>query len=389
MKKILFILIAIMFSVPSMTGQKAIKLEKQQTKFFYAQLNLHGGFVNDINGQRWDLATQSPKNQIFIQAFGVNQKRMQKGYIKFAAINSWKLKIGFEYDNKVKDGFKYSKVNFKLGDAWVKVKTKWDGTSLVIGNKSIPYGHNPKIDPLVSFMINPIKKDIGFAQDLGLFFSTPISKNLGAEVSLTSGGVLNKPYLVCNDLVVSGDDQFDFEPDFEFGEYNYNDTWLVTGRVGTQSFKKNELGLIAVAGKIPSTQIQSDLSQIQRIGGEWVFKVNERIKMVNQAVFGLTNTSNYGDFFSTNIMNNFDFYTGKNWMFSFSHSLNLMNGDGSDDRLFNESLAGSITYVFSPHTRLRMNGFFTNIDDQLHGMAMDERQAGVFLQFVTGLGKRP
>jgi len=150
-----------------------------------------------------------------------------------------------------------------------------------------------------------------------------------------------------------------------------------------------KIELIAVAGKIPSTQIQSDLSQIQRLGGEWVFKVNERIKMVNQAVFGLTNTSNYGDFFSTNIMNNFDFYTGKNWMFSFSHSLNLMDGNGTDDRLFNESLAGSITYVFSPHTRLRMNGFFTNIDDQLHGMAMDERQAGVFLQFVTGLGKRP
>jgi len=125
MKKILIILIAIMFSVPSMTGQKAIKLEKQQTKFFYAQLNLHGGFVNDINGQRWDLATQSPKNQIFVQAFGVNQKRMQKGYIKFAAINSWKLKIGFEYDNFVTNGIKHSKVNFKLGDAWVKVKTKW------------------------------------------------------------------------------------------------------------------------------------------------------------------------------------------------------------------------------------------------------------------------
>lgn len=50
----------------------------------------------------------------------------------------------------------------------------------------------------MSFMINPIKADLGFAQDVGAFVKTPISKNLDIEIALTSGGALTKPFLVCN-----------------------------------------------------------------------------------------------------------------------------------------------------------------------------------------------
>jgi hypothetical protein len=375
---------ALLFFFTAGSGQKALKLGKQKTTFFYAQLNLHGGYVNDINGDRWDIATKSPKNQVVFQAYKINQRNLQRGYTRLIAVSSWKARLGLEYDNRVADdGIKHGNVNFKLLDTFVKFKTKWDRTSIVIGNKSIPYGHNPKIDPVVSFMINPIKMDLGFAQDIGIFVKTPVAPWADVEVSFTSGGVLNKPVLVCNNLIVNDESDIDLQPRFEWSKYNYNDTWLFTGRMGTPTYKTNELGVNAVAGNIVSTTIKNDLSRIYRGGLDWVFKYNERVKMVNQVMVGQTVTSTSGTYFSTNIQNNLDFYSGHKWMFSASHRINALSGMDVDNNLYNWSVAGSLTYAFSPHTRLRLNSFYTEVRDA------NEKQTGVFLQFVTGFGKRP
>jgi hypothetical protein len=56
--------------------------------------------------------------------------------------------------------------------------------------------------------------------------------------------------------------------------------------------------------------------------------------------------------------------------------------EGQGD-LYNWSLAGSLTYVVSPHTRIRLNTFYTRVVDA------NEEQSGIMLQFVSGIGKRP
>lgn len=379
-----YITILLLFSAFVLNAQNAIKLEKQPTKFYYGQLNLHGGFLGDINGQRWDFASRSPKNQAVFQVFSKNQKNMQRGYTRLINVASWKLRLGLEYDTEVSDfGQKSGKVNFKLLDTFVKFKTKWDRTSITVGNKSIPYGHNPKIDPVVSFMVNPIKLDLGFAQDIGVFFKTPIGPEADFEISFTSGGMLNKPVLVCNDLILQNESSVDFNPDFELAHFDYEDTWLITSRVGSPSYMRNELGFSGVVGRIRNTAILNDISLISRIGGEWVYKYSERFKVVNQVFVGTSKAMTGGEFYSVNMMNNMDYYSGKNWMVSVSHSINSLKSLYNDGDLYNQSVHGSVSYVFSPHTRLRVNSFYTHVRDA------NEKQYGVLLQFVTGLGKRP
>jgi hypothetical protein len=365
-------------------AQSALKLEEQQSKFYYTQLNLHGGFIHDINGERWDFSTKSPANQAVFQVFSKNQRGMQRGYTRLINVASWKARLGFEYANFVSpEGVKTGNIKFKMLDTWVKFKTKWDRTSITVGNKSIPYGHNPKIDPVSSFMINSIKMDLGFAQDLGIFIKTPVAKNADLEVSFTSGGVLNKPVLVCNNLIVRDQESFDLNPSFTFSEYSYAGTWLLTSRLGSPTYKKSEFGLNVVAGHIHNTAIVNDISHIYRIGGDWVLKKNERFKIVNQAFAGATFTSTQGDFISVNIMNSIDYFTGKNWMVSASHSTNLLEPMNDEVRRLNYSIASSLSYIFSPHTRLRLNAFLTRVEDA------NETQCGALVQFVTGFGKRP
>lgn len=384
MKHALMILLAVVFGGSFASAQSSIKLEKQQTTFFYAQLNLHGGFVNDINGDRWSFATRSPQNQVNLQLFSKNQRNMQRGYTRLIALDSYKVQLGIGYDAEVDAlGIERSNLEFKVLDTFVKFKTKWDRTTLTIGNRSIPYGHNPKIDPVVSFMINPIKRDIGFAQDVGVFFKTPISKSLDLEMAFTSGGALTKPVMVCNNLLVSEADGLEMAPEVIFSPYTYEGTWLGTARIGSPTYKRNEFGLNLAAGRIASTTIASDIGHIRRLGADWVFKLRERLKVVNQVMVGQTQSGSAGDFYTLNSMNNIDFYSGRNWMVSASNSFNINTAQGAGTDRNSWSLAGSVTYVFSPHTRLRLNSYYSRIWDA------NEKQCGVLLQFATGIGKRP
>lgn len=377
-------LMAFLFCKPVALAQKSLKLDKQPTTFFYLQANLHGGYTTDINGKRFDVATRSPRNQLILQAFRKNQRILQKGYIKNAAIDQWKVRIGFEYNVTVSDsGYKSGGINFALRDTWFRIGTKWDRTKIHVGNKSIPYGHNPKIDPVSDFMINPISMDLGFAQDIGVFLQTPLSPSLDLEASFTSGGWINKPLVVCNNIVTETGSPISIEPGIDLSELPGLGTWLFTGRAGSPSFKKLEFGFITAQGIIRNTFIPNDIVRINRFGFDGVFKYKERFKWVNQFVIGRTESDLEGQFLSINLQNNMDFFTGKNWMFSASHSINALYGQGHDLDRYNWSVNGSITKVFSPHTRLRLNGFYTLVRE------MNEIQSGVLIQFVTGIGKRP
>ena len=171
MKHYISIILAIALSINLAHGQKAMKHEKQQTTFLYAQLNLHGGYMHNINGGNWGVASRSPQNQIALQLFSKNKKALQKGYIEKFSLVSYKARVSLVYDKNVNSqGYEQSIFHFKLLDTWLKCGTKWDRTALWVGNKSIPYCHNPKLDPVFSFMTNVIKMELGFQQDLGVFF---------------------------------------------------------------------------------------------------------------------------------------------------------------------------------------------------------------------------
>jgi len=277
-------------------------------------------------------------------------------------------------------GQKEADFKIKLLDTWLKFDTKWDRTAIWFGNKSIPYGHNPKLDPVSSFMTNLIKMDIGFVQDLGIFLKTPISKQYDLEMSLTSGGILNKPILVCDNLI--DESVSSVSPRFSLVDYSYNGTWMITGRVGNQSFKKNEFGMNVVSGRISNNLVVNDFVTINRAGLDWVYKYQEKIRIGNQLIIGHSNSGTEGSFGTINYQGNADLFLANRIILSTSFACNYHDALQSNLYHFNYTNANSLTYVLSPHSRIRLNQYYTRTQEA------NEDQWGVFLQFTTGIGKR-
>lgn len=364
-------------------AQKAVKLTKQQTTFFYTQLNLHYGYMNNSQEGIWDLSEMGASNQLSFQVFSKNRRLMQKGYTKLIAGQSWRFRFSLSYNDQwALDGSNHGDLKVNLLDSWIKFKTKWDRTSITIGKKTLPYGHNPKIDPASSFMTNLISTDLGFSQDFGVFVKTPISRSLDAEFGISSGGLFDGPIAVCRDIIMD-DDIMGETSRFTFEEIKYNRTWLLSGRIGQQSFRKNELGILAAAGYIPNVFDKNQFNYISRIGADWVFKQKEILKLVNQVAVGKNFAEENGDYLNLAIQNNVDIFLKAKVILSAGHSFIIQDPVNSEQSLRKRStLTNSITYAFSPHTRFRINHYHVytkNTNDNW----------GVLFQLVTGFGKRP
>ncbi len=383
MKYIYTLLILCLLTAVNAFGQKAIKLQKQKTTFFYTQFNFHYGYFDNGIAPSWDLSEMGAKNQVALQVFSKNQRLMQKGYTKLIAADAWKFRISFSYNDYLAvDGYNHGDLKLNLLDSWVKFKTKWDRTTLTIGKKTLPYGHNPKIDPASNFLSNIIGTDLGFSQDLGVFFKTPISKSLDAEFAITSGGFLNGPIAVCRDLLMD-EDLMGETCRIDFGSLDYNNTWLITGRIGQQSFRKNEFGLLAATGYIPNVFDRSQFNKIARIGADWVYKHKEIFKVVNQIAFGKNDLDVGADNFSVAVQNNIDLFLLSKVVISAGHALVMHNAvDAEAPNQRRSTFTNSISYTLSPHTRFRLNHYHVATKNS-------QDNWGVLFQLITGFGKRP
>ena len=381
MRKTITILFFSTFICSVSHAQNALKQYKQKTTFFYSQLNLHGGLIHDTNGKRWDVSNQGPNNQLAFRLMRKDQRTMQRGYIRSVRPVIYSLRFIVLFDKTiVKEGQWAANVKLQLLDTWVRFNTKWDRTSIWIGNKAIPYGHNPLQDRVTSFMTNLVQMDLGFFQDLGVFLKMPIHKRFDLELSITTGGLLNKPVL-CADNIITNTEK-EAKPTFTFGNYSYDNTWLITGRIGNQSFRINEFGLIGVSGRINNTIVTDDQVRINRIGLDWVYKYREKIKISNQLIFGLTNSEAEKLFGTLNYQGNVDLYLFNRIVISTSFACNYHNSLSSNLYHFNFTHANSITYTISPNTRIRINGHYSKTQER------KEKRSGILLQFVTGIGKR-
>lgn len=380
MKKIILINIICFLFLTDGFAQSEIKLDKQQTTFFYTQLNLQAGYVHYLADEGIDIANLNPSNQLAFQLFLKDEETLQRGYVKSISPVSYKFRFSIPFNTSLsKDGNRKANLSFRLLDTWVKLDTKWDRTSIWIGNKSIPYGHNPELDPVSSFMTNLTKLDLGFNQDLGVFLKTPLTSGLDLELSLTSGGFLNKPIWTYDNLIDYGKN---LDPVLKISNFTYDNTWLVTSRIGQPSYKKDEFGLIAIAGYIHNVFNSKDYNLINRLGLDWVHKHFEDFKFGNQLTIGFSDSDIEGTFSSLNLQSNADFFLENRIILSTSFALNYLNSIAKDLYHLNFISNSSITYVLSPHTRFRLNMFYTDV------VETKQNQWGVLFQFVTGLGDR-
>jgi len=381
------VMILVLFFYGDLWAQKNIKAEKQKTVFAYAQLNLHGGFMGGVDGYRWDLADHGPANQVAVQLFGKNKTQLQRGYTKLISLNSWKVKVSTAFAKGFEDGIHTGVLQFKLLDIWLKLNTRWDRTSIKIGKAGLPYGHNPKFDPVSTFMGNIVNNDLGMNQDLGIFVTSPLSSDIDLQLAVTSGGWLNAP-LVSYGNLLSRFDETVGTPVATPIDLSFKGTWLITGRIGSPSFKKNEVGALFATGYLPSNFIKNDMMYLGLVGVEWIFKHNEKLKVSNQVTGGFATSVQQGRFHSLGAQTNIDLFLIRRFIISFSNSVNykrLATAQHAESTWSRTHLNGhwsaSITYAVTPHTRIRLNHYCGYSND-------DPLDQGFYLQLVTGFGKR-
>lgn len=380
MIRITFIFLLVLLT-QSAFAQSSAKLKQQQTLFYYTQFNLHGGYLIKPGEHKLALPGRGPENQIAFQLLSRNRRKIIRGYTPLISLDSWKARLSLGYKEKENSlGGRQGFAQLKIRDLWMRFSTRWDRTNITIGYRSIPFGHNPKLDPVSSFMSNIVVADLGVAQDMGIFFRTAASPKLDLELSLTSGGMFTRPLMQYGGDLHS--DPGSPKPEFSIMDFRYRGTWLLTSRLGQQPFRKNEFGLMAVAGRTPCFFIPNDYLTMIHAGGDWIYKYRELFRMTNQLVAGYNKTTFEGPFADISLQNNIDIFLKGKVIISLSQSLNLNQSITSSTLYFSYLTANSLTYVVSPHTRIRLNQFFTARN---YG---GEQSLGFNLQFVTGIGKR-
>ncbi len=344
--------------VASAFGQESsVRLEKPQNIFFYPQLNLHWGYDTNEPGDHLGLADLGARTQLALEWLVKDEAHQQRGFTKLIEPASWNMKFAVEIDPEEQDQEQFD-VRLRLLDTWVKFATKWDRTHVWIGHKSIPYGHNPRLDPSFAFMPNQAGLDLGFGRDTGLFFKTPVTDDVDLEFSATLG---------------KGD------------TWDYHGGWLLTSRVGSPTFKIDEIGLFVLGGRVQRTTgavtVDSDLTDVYRVGADWIHKHWELWKSVNQVSVGENRSDEADDGFVVNVLNSLEWYAHPKWTFGATHSLRYEEHYGGDSSGQTKgAFLGTISYGVRRDVRFRINPF-VEYHDSTGG-----RDVGVLLQLCVGCG---
>lgn len=371
-----YIILALFFANAA-SAQNAMKSEKQSTKFFYTQFNLNGGFMLDEENSKFQFSESSPYSNINFTFKSKSQRLLQKGYTKFLDVSDFKASFAFVYKDLTDDtGLSTPQVGIQVRDLWVKVNTKWDRTSLKIGNFTLPYGHTPRIDLDNSFVPTLAGQDLGFSRDFGVLFKTPLTSNLDLEASLTMGGSLPST-LMTYDFETNSENPSD---NFTYASFDYNNNWLATVRVGNPVFNKNEFGYFVSLGKVNGTSETDEQSYIYRLGGDWTYKHREQFKITNQLVTGYTKTESGSAGINVLQKSEVEYFLMRKFVLSLSNTLQYDDYTGTSS--FKGTAVAGIGYAINPHTRLKINAY------SKYNMTENSNQPGVFLQFVTGLGRR-
>ncbi len=369
------------FPIPGFGQQKAIKAYKQRTHFLYSSLNLQTGFFGKKDDLHWMPIDFNPcvLNQLSITYRSKSQRLLQRGYVPIVHLSDVKVNFALAYNNHISEDRKYtSKLNLFAWDVWIKLTTKWDRTFLKIGNLSLPFVRNPKVDPKYSFIPNIGAMDLGLLKDFGLLFKTPVSKSLDLEMALTSGGLLKAP-IITGQVITP--DVYDGNR-VNMNKIDYEGDWLLTFRLGNPDFKKNEFGAFAIMGKMPDPAFPDNSTRVYRAGFDWIHKHKEKFRVTNQLLFGPSVPSSGSTFFKTIHQTNAEFFLHRKWIIYVTNNIQYIFYTDTDDSFFKGIMAGGIAFAINPHSRFRLNAFSNyNITDR-------DNEFGAFLQLITGFGLR-
>jgi hypothetical protein len=365
-------------------AQSSMRLEKPQNKFFFVGLNTQIKSLDVSSGNKsgFEFSNYNTRNQLLLQFQIKNKKLLQRGYTKNIAFNSLSTTLNTETDvaSTSRLGFDaFTRLRFRL-NLLANFATKWDRTNFSIGTRSLPYGHNPRVDGFFSFMPTQARADLGMNNDMGVFFRTPLSEKWDLEAAATLGGYLRTPILGTHAL--NGmEANMGF---FQLNKETYKGSFLLTGRVGTPVFKKNEFGIYSAIGQIVSPFQKDKIEQMVRIGGDYSHKFRDGFKFTQQASFGTYHTvgvQNKATFSTLNLHSGIDALFFGRVLTSATSSFRVKIDGATTPK--NGTALASVGYVFNPNTQIRTN-FFVEYDDK----PTTATTYGGFIQLIAGLGQR-
>ena len=404
MRKIKYIniLIAFLTLCNLMYSQTSIKFEKQQTSFFYTQLNLHGGLFNDgisDNGEEyeWTLANKGIRNRITLQGFFRSSKTLQKGYIRKIGIRNACVALSVDYEptyflNSNPQGNSSGAFQIRIMDNWIGFGTKRRRVNFWLGNKRVEYGHTQRIDAESNFMNrNSLQvRDLGFWWDLGWIYKAPLNtdpdRRLDLTLQLSSGGWLFNGNPSQGTLMFLGTDQ-NIENTYmnpTWGNLKYNNTFLSIVHIGNPTYSKSELSGFAITGNIKDQYNLDSTVYINRIGGENMLKFGEKIKIGNQLSIGTNHYQDGRNMITAHMNNSFDIFFAKHFVLSFCQYTGFFQNIETKKNIIDYSLVCGLGYIINQDIKVRINAFY---DREEHWN--DRTHTGIYLQLVAGLGKRP
>lgn len=360
-----------LFSLPLQAQEWTTRLHKPKQKFFFYQFNVAGGYDSQ-EPNSFGFADRGPKTQFTLEWYGKDESRIQQGYTRFMTPSSWNLKFGMQLNPFENDGGRAS-ADFRLFDAWVRLSTKWDRTSLWIGHRSLPYGHNPRLDPDLNFLPNQSSMDLGFGRDTGVFLRLPVTSSLDLEASATMGGFLSGRLFSLQD---GADDEFGIR-----NHLDYRGTWLATFRLGNPTFKRSEYGLFGAVG-VTQSPADQPLTRVSRVGVDWVYKFREHLKAVSQFSVGRNDRSHQGQAWVASLLNSMEFYPVSRLMLGLTNTYRVENPDQEFGNPQKGTLFSTVSFSLTRLSRLRLNPFMEYRDTS------GERDWGVLLQYCIGCGLR-
>lgn len=347
------------------------RLAKPEQVFFFYQVNFSAGYDTREPESGWGAADRGAANQVAFELFGKMEKNLQRGYIPWVAPIAWNAKIGLEYNPAEETGGDPT-LDVRLLDTFVRFETKWDRTSLTLGHRGIPYGQNPRLDTELTFAPNQANADLGFGRDTGAFLQAPVASQLDLNVALTAGGTLAGPIGVVKNG--NGGSSLDFDD-----RLDYRDSFLVTARVGRPRFYPQDGGVFVAAGKLH--RATGELTEIRRLGADWVIKSREDWVLVNQISIGENLVRGQGDRRVANLLNGFELFLGPSWRLGLTHTFRYEDPDASGAaNRENGTVFGSISWALTRDARLRLNPFFEWRD------TAGSRESGLLVQMCVGCG---
>ncbi|NJL28739.1 MAG: hypothetical protein HC897_13025 [Thermoanaerobaculia bacterium] len=351
---------------PAAAGFKT-RIEKPDHGFFFYQYSLAGGWDTREPGD-FGLADRGPRTQFTLEWLSKDERNLQRGYTRLFQPSQWNFKIALEADPAENDDDRPG-YNLRLFDVWVQFSTKWDRTNFWLGHRSLPYGQNPKLDPELTFMPNQAPLDLGFGRDTGFFLVTPVSPRWDLDLAVTAGGFLDRPLVVVQEV----DGSYDVDETID-----YRSSWLVTARLGRPRFERVEIGVFAAVGS--THRVSGPLTDVARIGFDWVVKRQEDWKLVTQLAVGESGGDGRGSRAVANLLNSFELYLGPRWRLGVTNAWRSEDFDAG--RQETGTVFGMVSYATTRDSRIRLHPFLEYHD------ATSTRDSGVLVQLCLGCGWR-